>query len=289
MENISEVLKKTRESKNLSLEEVSKATKIRLNVLKAIEDGNFNLLSKVYMYSFLREYINFLGLNFNDYREQIEKFFQKQNIEEREPDELAFYHPFQKKKKVRYTAAQLNKALYFIYAAIFLSFVAIFYFTIFYETEEQKSIETSKTADTVVIKEEPKAQNIFQPVQDSIKLEFFAIDTVWINVVIDNKISEKLVLYPNQTKIWSASNFFRFTLGNAGGVIIKRDGVELPRLSREKVAIKNIIVTRDKYYVEQPQRPKTLQEPKREPIILTPSEIKREIPSLRDTQKAIPN
>ncbi|MFN3782130.1 MAG: helix-turn-helix domain-containing protein, partial [Candidatus Kapaibacteriota bacterium] len=44
MENIAELLKKTRESKNLSLKDVSTATKLRLNVLKAIEEGNFNFL-----------------------------------------------------------------------------------------------------------------------------------------------------------------------------------------------------------------------------------------------------
>lgn len=289
MENISELIKRTRESKKLSLEDVSNATKIRVNVLKAIEDGNFTFLSRVYMYSFLKEYIKFLGLDFNALKEQIDKHFPKQNVDIEEPEELTFYHPFQKKKKLRYTAAQLNKALYFIYVAIFLSFVAIIYFTIFYEAEEQKPIETNKTADTIVVKEEPKGLSIFQSTPDSVKLEFFAKDTVWINIVIDNKISEKLVLYPDSTKTWSAANFFRFTLGNAGGVIIKRNGVELPQLSKEKVAIKNIIVTRDKYYVEQPQKPKPLQEPKKEPIILTPSEIKREIPALRDTKKTIPN
>lgn len=285
MENIAELLKKTRESKNLSLKDVSTATKLRLNVLKALEEGNFNFLPRAYMYSFLKEYFHFLGLNFEEYKEQIDNFFRKDTKIETKPRELIFTHPFVKKKKVRYTPAQLNKALYFIYVAIFLSFIAIIYFTIFYEGSEQKPLDLVKTTDTLLIKTEQRESLKPTTTQDSIHLEFFATDTVWINIVIDNKITEKTVLYPNTHKIWSAGNFFRFTLGNAGGVRIKRDGTELPQLTKEKVAIKNIIITRDKFYVEPVQKPKPEQEQTKPQILLTPSEIKRELPNLRDTKK----
>ncbi len=285
MENIAELLKKTRESKNLSLKDVSTATKLRVNVLKAIEEGNFNFLPKTYMYSFLKEYFQYLGLNFEEYKEQIDKYFKRDKKIEPKPKELIFAHPFLMKKKVRYTPAQLNKALYFIYAAIFLSFLAIIYFTIFYEGTEQKPLDLEKTTDTILIKSEQRESPKPISTQDSIRLEFYATDTVWINMVIDNKITEKIVLYPNTIKVWSAGNFFRFTLGNAGGVKIKRDGIELPQLTKEKVAIKNIIVSRDKFYVEPVQKPKPEQEQQKPQILLTPSEIKREVPNLRDTKK----
>lgn len=286
MGTISEIIKKTRESKGFTLDQISLATKIRINVLKAIEEGNFNLLPKVYMLSFLKEYMKFLGLNIDDYQEEINKIFKTEHIEE---EQLAFIQPSIKKRRIRYTPEQLNKALYFIYAAIFLSLLAIVYFTLFYETEEQKPIETTKLTDTLVVKTEPKRNPIFEQTQDSIKLEFFAKDTVWINMVIDNKISEKLVLYPNSSKQWKAENFFRFTLGNAGGVVIKRNEVELPPLAKGRVAIKNIIVTKDKFYIEPTQKPKPTSEQEKKPILLTPSGIKKELPSLRDTKKVQPN
>jgi cytoskeletal protein RodZ len=288
MENLSEIIKKTRESKNLTLEDVSESTKIRVNVLKAIESGNFDYLSKVYMYFFLKEYIKYLGLNIEDYKDQIDKIFKKETIKEETLNEdLSSLNLLQKKRKIKYTARQLNKALYFIYVAIFLSFVAIIYFTFFYEAEEQKPIEVLKSPDTLVIKENKPLSNIIQETQDSIKLEFIATDTVWINMVIDNKTSEKLLLYPNNSKVWYAANFFKFTLGNAGGVIIRRNGEELPKLSKEKVAIKNIVVTRDKFYIEQVPKPKPTTEGTKTPVIISPSEIKKELPALRDTKKTI--
>ncbi|MGB9771625.1 MAG: helix-turn-helix domain-containing protein [Candidatus Kapaibacteriota bacterium] len=287
MENIAEIIKKTRESKGLTLENISVATKIRVNVLKAIEEGNFNILPKVYMLSFLKEYLKFLGLNVNEYKEEIEKIFgaEKKALVAKQ-DELTFYQPLRKKKKVRYTPEQLNKALYFIYGAIFLSLLAILYFTLFYSEEEQKPLELGKTADTLVVSAEPtKGVALLNQTQDSIKLEFFAKDTVWLNMVIDNKYSEKLILYPNSSKQWKAGNFFKFTLGNAGGVVIKRNDVELPPLAKGKVAVKNIIVTKDKYYIEPAPKPKQTTEELKKNIILTPAEIKKEIPSLRDTKK----
>jgi cytoskeletal protein RodZ len=284
MENISEILKRTRESKNLTLRDVSEATKIREPVLKAIEDGNFNYLDQIYMESFTKEYIEYLGLNLSDFQQQLETIFKHKplSVEENESP-IIIAHT---KRKFRYTAKQLNTILYFVYGGLFISFLAIIYFTFFYEPEEIKPLETIKTSDTLQVKTSTASETkqTILP-QDSIKLEFIAIDTVWINIIIDNRISEKMVLYPNNKKVWKGMNSFRFTLGNAGGVIIRRNDEQLPQLSKERVVIKNVIVTRDKFYVESPAKkaPKPPETPK--PVLISPSEIKKEIPSLRDTKK----
>lgn len=52
-----------RKRKNLTLEEISKATKIREEFLGAIEKGDFKALpSSAYAYGFVRNYAKFLGL-----------------------------------------------------------------------------------------------------------------------------------------------------------------------------------------------------------------------------------
>lgn len=64
MKETSELLKNTRVSKNLSIEEISAQTKIQLNILKNIEDGNWDALpNKIYIKGFLRQYAKSLGLN----------------------------------------------------------------------------------------------------------------------------------------------------------------------------------------------------------------------------------
>ncbi len=52
-----------RKRKNLTLEEIAKATKIREEFLRAIEKGDFKALpSSAYAYGFVRNYAKFLGL-----------------------------------------------------------------------------------------------------------------------------------------------------------------------------------------------------------------------------------
>ncbi len=287
METISEILKQTREKLNLSLKEVSEATKIRETVLKAIEDGNFSYLPSIYMQSFIKEYIGFLGLDYSELKTQLDTIFKSKTTYIKEKNSQVLLSD--KQRKVRYTSQQLNKVLYFVYAGLFLSILAIIYFSFFYEPEELKPLETLKTTDTFSLSPTNMPLSIVQQgiSQDSIKLEFLATDTVWINIVIDNRVTEKTVLYPNNRKVWKAQSFFRFTLGNAGGVIIRRNDEQLPSLSKEKVVIKNIIVTRDKFYIETSPKKTPKQNETAKPILISPTEIKREIPVLKDNKKTL--
>jgi cytoskeletal protein RodZ len=63
MIKISQRLKDARLEKGLTLEEISKATKIRTDFLFAIENGEFDKLpSAAYAQGFVRNYVKFLGL-----------------------------------------------------------------------------------------------------------------------------------------------------------------------------------------------------------------------------------
>ena len=77
MEFLGEYLKKERERRNLSLEEVEKSTKIKGRFISAIEEERFESVpSLFYIKSFLRLYAEFLGLNPNDI---LNRFRQEQN------------------------------------------------------------------------------------------------------------------------------------------------------------------------------------------------------------------
>jgi cytoskeletal protein RodZ len=60
------ILKDARLSKNMSLEDVSKGTKIHPNILKSIEADDVSALGAVYAKSFIRIYADFLGLDKED-------------------------------------------------------------------------------------------------------------------------------------------------------------------------------------------------------------------------------
>ena len=64
MRRVSDILREEREKKNLSLEYIEKTTKIRVEYLKAIEEGRFHTLpSESYALGFVKNYASFLGLS----------------------------------------------------------------------------------------------------------------------------------------------------------------------------------------------------------------------------------
>ncbi len=63
LEGIGPILKRVRVEKNISLEEIAEATKIRVKYLQAIEDEQFDLLpGAVYAKGFVNTYIRYLGI-----------------------------------------------------------------------------------------------------------------------------------------------------------------------------------------------------------------------------------
>ena len=64
MRKVSDILRQKREEKELSLEDVSRDTKIKREFLEAIEEGEFqNLPSESYALGFAKTYAKYLGIN----------------------------------------------------------------------------------------------------------------------------------------------------------------------------------------------------------------------------------
>ena len=66
-ESLGRYLKRERESRNLSLREASKITKVKEPILKAIEEDQYaSLPSPTYVKGFLLSYAKYIGLDPND-------------------------------------------------------------------------------------------------------------------------------------------------------------------------------------------------------------------------------
>ena len=63
MKPLHEELKESRLKKGVSLEDINKATKIRMHLLEALEEGNFTVLPLPYIRAFLREYAKEIGMD----------------------------------------------------------------------------------------------------------------------------------------------------------------------------------------------------------------------------------
>jgi cytoskeletal protein RodZ len=84
-EKVGEILRRTRDTRQISLEEVAKKTKISMRFLTALEKGNYKILpSDVFVRGFLRSYARTLGL---DPEEVVELYKQEQGIAASRADE----------------------------------------------------------------------------------------------------------------------------------------------------------------------------------------------------------
>lgn len=292
MEKISDILRKIREEKKLSYQDIYKATNIHPKILQAIENKNFTLQPPIYMKSFIKEYLEFLGLNFADYRQQINDIFYQ--IEKDSFLEKNKTSTLSKKKikKNRNAYHQINKVIYFVYFTLVLGVMVIIYFTFFHSNEEINVLqETTLKPETLFIGKN-KNQFVLPNIvpTDSITLEIKAIDTVWLNIIIDNKYSDKIVLFPGNEKQLRAMNFFRLTIGNAGGVIIKRNGSELPSLGKRGTVIKSVTITREKVLIGSSIKSQQALKKNSDNLtkILQPTVPARVQPSLLDTKPIIP-
>jgi cytoskeletal protein RodZ len=70
MKRFSENLKRVRESKGISIQDISKETRINPKFLEAIENGNYKVLPQTYVRAFIRAFAKHLGLNPNEVLEQ---------------------------------------------------------------------------------------------------------------------------------------------------------------------------------------------------------------------------
>ena len=76
-----ELLRKKREEMNLSLKEVETMTSIRVNYLRALEEGTTHLyISHVYAQGFLVQYSRFLGIDPDELKRSYPSLFNKVSV-----------------------------------------------------------------------------------------------------------------------------------------------------------------------------------------------------------------
>lgn len=215
-ENIGYYLRRTREVREISLEEISNKTKISKRFLEAIEEGRWEILpGEVFIIGFIRAYSKVLGLNPD---EIVEKYKQERGI---------FTEKIEEKKEKRYFFSYF----YLIFALIAIIFLAFFWFFFFgkgkevkkkealiekYEIPEKKEVNFAKKED---IKEE--------------KIEILFSRLCWVRVEVDGiKVFEG---HKNaQDKLeYSFKENFSLKVGDAGAIQIIKNGKVLPRLGED--------------------------------------------------------
>jgi cytoskeletal protein RodZ len=246
MEKLGSYLKKEREAKNCSLEEISSATKIRKGILSAIENDDYTLLPPpVFVKGFLKAYATHLGL---DYSELVKKYKEVDTRYQEEEEGIG-----EEKQK-----RPLLKTLAFPLAAGIIILAAIFYFISTQPSSISKKDKVVSLPPVNVIPEK-KSEEIQEetpalqdkgsqeqelPADSSLKeseiavaegsevkklnLEFKAKAETWIGFKLDDEKSSQILLQAGETLLLKADRIIRLKVGNAGGVDLFLNNELLP-------------------------------------------------------------
>lgn len=252
MDELANIIKSYREKKGISLNELSDKTKIRKNILSAIEEGDFSLLPAVYGVSFLKTIVTYLEIPEEEYGQ----FFSPLKTKEKEKIYKAQSKPLKDygsiKGSINLFGFELNPNFmnYALYFAFGLLVLVLLYISLFYEKElpEEPKIEQntalSPDSEQIIITDEDIDNSIVY--QDSIILKAIAVDTAWVRIDMDGQKVDEVLFIPKQSKTWKAKEYFIIHQGNFGAIEYIRDGKTLEPFGSPGTTVRNVRVTRDK-------------------------------------------
>lgn len=232
MESLGEHLRRQRESKGLSLKDISEITKIGMNYLKYIEENKFNKIpGEVFVKGFLRSYARAVGINEDEIIEIYDNNYRKKEKKEDANQKIA------PKRKLK------------IPSWLWIIPVLLITFLLFKALPQKKrhapspSRVVNKELNTAIRTEmpPPASQNIPQKLTLSIE----AIEDTWVKVIIDGKDVKEALLKGGDKVNYEAEKNFGLTIGNAGGVKIKFDDKELGPLGPRGKVIRNFVLSKE--------------------------------------------
>lgn len=265
MNPLSERLRSRREELTLSVREISARTRIRPNVINALEEGNFDILPRVYITSFIKNYGALLEIPDEELDElwkasgldipkQDSSNFSLSNVlspnkEPVAPPAATFVsgNTIKPKDKIKPVQASPKIINLIIYSALILGVAAVAYYYFFKETPKppRQAGELVPASDIRDSNEEGGLLNkLFdEPSKDSIILEATATDSVWLTMNADGTKSDQLLMTPGMQRRWSAKTQFVLSLGNAGALDLTRNNVPLPQLGKKGTALRYVKIT----------------------------------------------
>lgn len=264
MNGIGAILKKERESRKITLEQVEEATKIRRKYLDAIENEKFEVLpGEVYVKGFVATYLKYLGIKDRadvneilkpkpapvDISEQIAAA--EQAHEEQASQKLQRSDKKHTKRKEVFEEPPLTKNTKMI---LFISIAAILVLFILQSVysagqpnpnddvqqniagEQQDEAQNSENTDVPVVPEEPVYTGL-EMTLEIMNLDPSKTEKCWMKVTVDGVATEYNLTEGQIQQVYAAEQI-DLHLGNAGVVNVTLNGQELGALGAQGKVVK---------------------------------------------------
>jgi cytoskeleton protein RodZ len=254
LEEFGQELRAQRAARNVSLTDIAAETRINQKFLEAIERGAFSVLPQAYIRAFLREYASAVGLTPDDVLRTYESAGGALSPAPAPKPEPAASPGASTSASP--SAIPASWRPYLFGGAVVVAVVVVMVL-LMNGVEPSSPVSSGEIPFDRVIRETEAAlpaDSIHRfvsaapapaPILDSLTLEMTTVDSVWINIVVDDRTAEDFLFAPNRRRIWKARDRFTVTMGNAGGATFRLNGKELGALGRRGAVLRNSILTAD--------------------------------------------
>lgn len=255
-------MKKIRQEKGFSLEEVQKKTKIHLNILKAIEGDSLTNLSPIYLKGFLKIYCKFLKVDPKGYPLDHKEAAAGEllSIAPTQGEDKVLKSPsFFKNAGIKLGTLRPNKRMKTI--IIYILAIAIFSAALFklgkfislrskaiplaLQSQGQKpQVKTkAKPKNTTAPKPQLAEAKLLKESNGGVSLVISAKENCLIFVKVDGRVVLHRVLEKGRSDSWKAKEKIEFSLSNAAAVELLVNGQRFTNLGRRGQQLKNIVIT----------------------------------------------
>ncbi len=243
MAEFGSLFKQKRAELGITLQQAAEDLHLRQKYLTALEEGEFEKLpAEVYTIGFIRNYARYLGLD-----DETLVVSYKAQIEPREQSAP----PVDKNSRI-YIGAGL--------AVISLLVLLVIGFRIdFYRSSPDFRSEknSERTVDpTIIPPPELPSETVHQPETavettvaeppetappERLEINVKAVEKTWLYVIFDGMGKREMLLQPGESVSWVADETISLRLGNAAGIRLFYDGIELPPLGRSGEVLDKVI------------------------------------------------
>ena len=262
-------LKKIRQERGLTLEDIQKKTKIHLNVLRAIEGDSISDLSPIYLKGFIKIYCNCLGLDLKEYLGETSQSHKPvlnsavgRDIGERVEKKPVLTKDFSVKFNAIRPSAGFKKIIVIAVIAVVFIFLAVKLvklISIWHKNASAKArlfipAAKAKAARDLLPKEVinkssvkniPKQSKAQKELAQGFILGVFARDKSWVSAKVDGKVVFHGVLTRGRSETWQAKEKIELSLGDAGAIELQVNDQRFTKLGRRGQSLKNIVINKE--------------------------------------------
>jgi cytoskeletal protein RodZ len=252
MASIGQELKRERELRGITLEEIADSTKINIRFLRALEEDRLDMLpEQFFIRGIIRTYAKYLGLDeqstLNTYLEDLQTQEKQETSDVEENPELnEEAESFPKQKKISLLFALM------VLVVIILFVVILFVF----RNEESPPPNTTKRESVTQNTQKTQEKPIVTPpvvqedpiiMQEELNIEIAVQEETWMEIFADQEMVDSGTKVPGERLQFKATQEFLIHLGNAGGITYTLNGEEGIQLGEPGKVERDIQITLDNY------------------------------------------